>query len=69
MNLLFQSGPRGEEEKQYQFTQVSEFPDRKLTWKEGEEKPKTCCGGSGRDFGIRGRKLFRHILLPTSSAE
>ena len=59
---------KGEEEKQYQFTQVSEFPDRKLTWKEGEEKPKTCCGGSGKDFGIRGRKLFRHILLPTSSS-
>ncbi len=44
---------KGEEEKQYQFTQVSEFPDRKLTWKEGEEKPKHAGADPGKtlEFG------------------
>ena len=61
---------KGEEEKQYQFTQVSEFPDRKLTWKEGEEKPKHAAADPGEtlEFGEENYSVIFCCRLPLPSS-
>ena len=62
---------KGEEEKQYQFTQVSEFPDRKLTWK-GEEKrsQKHAAADPGKtlEFGEENYSVIFCCRLPLLSS-